>query len=449
MARPLSIKVVMKGGSEEITVLGLGPPQINALETGTLELSAQTQGAPTTTQGINAMDAADTVAPRQKMRLFPRETRPFNYARLGKDEAPHLHTLRGKERTSDNALAGNERTDDNANEEAPFETEHYAPSSDGSDLGDQMERLLNGGMPLSRVHGGNNDDPFEDGSELVDYNGDESDDNRTRSDDGFKVDMTDHADYLAQEDAVGDEQSTTHVTVDNRSEGQPSSEQLSASEQATPPEIRHENVVNKHVLTQQAIMEIIKSQPHAVMQKVGWEERKQTYKELLSSYESPNGISMNVAVGLTALMFGSAVSEHAQMISLMAQSEASDKLAKQAERHRELLEKECTQSMERMKAEHERTINEAIKSRDKYARSALEATNTVEHTMQKIDQAQCDNVINFQLECLKKRAQKYEQELQDVTEKYEEELRQKKSRAITKGRLSPKSERKIRILKKS
>ena len=34
-------------------------------------------------------------------------------------------------------------------------------------------------------------------------------------------------------------------------------------------------------------------------------------------------------------------------------------------------------------------------------------------------------MINFQLECLKKRALKYEQELQDVTEKYEEELRQK------------------------
>jgi hypothetical protein len=172
-------------------------------------------------------------------------------------------------------------------------------------------------------------------------------------------------------------------------------------------------------------MKIIKRQPHAVMQKVGWEQKKQTYKELLSGYESPNGTSMNVAVGLTALMFGFAVSESAQMISLMAQIEASDKLAKQAERHRELLEKEFTQSMERMKAEHEKTITEAIKSRDKYARSALEATNTVEQTMQKIDQAQCDKVINFQLECLKKRAQKYEQELQDVTEKYEEELWQK------------------------
>ncbi len=333
-----------------------------------------------------------------------------------------------------------------------------------------MDQLLNGGMPLSHTHGDNDDDPFEDGSTLVDYNSEESNDNRAGDNDGFGVDLSDHPDYLAQDEARGNEQFTTHVAGDNRSEGQPSAEQLAASEQATTPEIRHENVMNaeirhenvmnaeirrenvmnaeirhenvmnaeirhenvvnardKPVLTQQAIMEIIKRQPQAVMQKVGWEQKKQTYRDLLSGYESPNGTSMNVAVGLTALMFGSAVSEHAQMISILAQSEASDKLAKQAERHRELLEKEFTQSMERMKAEHEKTISEAIKSRDKYARSAHEAANSVEHTMQKIDQAQCDKVINFQLECLRKRALRSEQELQEVTEKFEEEIRQKET----------------------
>jgi hypothetical protein len=106
--------------------------------------------------------------------------------------------------------------------------------------------------------------------------------------------------------------------------------------------MRHENVVNpvsQPVLTQQAIMEIISRQPHAIMQKMGWEQKKQTFKELLSGYENPNGTTMDVAVGLTALMFGSAVSESAQMISLMAQSEASDKLVKQAERHRKLLKR--------------------------------------------------------------------------------------------------------------
>ncbi len=74
-------------------------------------------------------------------------------------------------------------------------------SSDGSDLGEQMDQLLNGGMPLSHAHGDNNDDPFEDGSTLVDYNSDEPDDNRARSDYGFEVDMSEHPDYLAQDDA--------------------------------------------------------------------------------------------------------------------------------------------------------------------------------------------------------------------------------------------------------
>ncbi len=419
MARPLSVKVVMKEGAEEIIVLGLGLPQTNALETGTVEISAQAQGAPTTTQGMSTMEAAGITAPRQKIRLFPKETRPFNYAKIGKDEAPLLHTLGRIEHTSDDALAGNERTGDKTDKDAPVEADRM--SSDGSDLGEQMDRLLNGGAPSTLCRGYNNDDTYEDENAMVDYDGE-------TSDDGFKVDMSEQPNYLAREEAEGEEQSTTHVASDNSSEGQLSSEQLAASEQATKPVIRHENVVNardKPVLTQQAITEIIKRQPQAVMQKVGWEQKKQTYTDLLSGYESPNGTSMNVAVGLTALMFGSAVSEHAQMISLMAQSEASDKLAKQAERHRELLEKEFTQSMERMKAEHEKTISEAIKSRDKYARSAYKATNSVEQTMQKIDQAQCDKMINFQLECLKKRALKSEQELQDITEKFEEEITQK------------------------
>jgi hypothetical protein len=317
MARPLSVKVVMKEGSEEITVLGLGPPQINALETGTVEISAQAQGAPTTTPGMKTMEAAGAIAPRQKIRLFPKETKPFNYAKIGKDEAPLLHTLVRIEHTSDDALAGNERTGGKTDKDVPVEVDRM--SSDGSDLGEQMDRLLNGDAPLTLCRGYNNDDTCEDGSAMVDY--DES-----TSDDGFKVDMSEQPDYLAQEDAEGKEHSTTHVASDNSSEGQPSSEQLAASEQATTPEIRHENVVNardKPVLTQQAIMEIIKRQPQAVMQKVGWEQKKQTYRDLLSGYESPNGTSMNVAVGLTALMFGSAVSEHAQMISVMAQSEAS------------------------------------------------------------------------------------------------------------------------------
>jgi hypothetical protein len=131
------------------------------------------------------------------------------------------------------------------------------------------------------------------------------------------------------------------------------------------------------VLTQKGLMDIIAKQPQALMQKMEWEQKKECYKGMLSGYGSPNGTAINVGVDLTALMFVSAVSESAQMISLMAQTEASDKLMKQAEQHREALEKEFKQNMERMKAEHDRAINEAMKIRDNYARSTEEAARAV------------------------------------------------------------------------
>ncbi len=169
-------------------------------------------------------------------------------------------------------------------------------------------------------------------------------------------------------------------------------------------------------------MDIIAKQPQALMQKMEWEQKKRCYKEMLSGYESPNGTSMNVGVELAALMLVSAVSEGAQMINHLAQSEASDKLMKQAEQHREALEKEFKLNMERMKAEHDRAINEAMRIRDNYARSAQEAASAVNQTIQKIDQVQSDKVVNFQLETLKKRALKFERQLVEATEKHEEEF---------------------------
>jgi hypothetical protein len=131
MAGKGSIKLIrMTGGPEEISTLGSGPPLVNALETGTLELSAQAHGAPTTIQGIHTMEAADTSAPRQKIRLFPRETMPCNYARLNEDEAPSLHTLSFNKITRDDAKETTERAGDKK-DDASFGEKQYAPSSDG------------------------------------------------------------------------------------------------------------------------------------------------------------------------------------------------------------------------------------------------------------------------------------------------------------------------------
>ncbi len=54
----------------------------------------------------------------------------------------------------------------------------------------------------------------------------------------------------------------------------------------------------------------------------------------------------------------------------MAQCEAIEKLLKQAEEHRELAQRQFTDSMARKQAEHERTIEEATRIRDEYAKSA-------------------------------------------------------------------------------
>jgi hypothetical protein len=146
------IKLIrMTGGPEEISTLGSGPPLVNALERGTIELSAQAQSAQTTTQGINTMEAAATSALPPKIRLFPKETRPFIYARLQEDEAPHLHTLNFKESARVDVQEDSKRISilrDKDDDASSGENEHYAPSSSGSDLGDQMDLLLNGGMPL-------------------------------------------------------------------------------------------------------------------------------------------------------------------------------------------------------------------------------------------------------------------------------------------------------------
>jgi hypothetical protein len=344
----------------------------------------------------NNQKAAAACKKNRKMKLLPHETRPFNYARLKEDEAPQLHALSFKE--------------DNRDDASSVGNEEYSPSSPEDNLADALDQMLNSSLSLSPLNGGNQNDA-EDEKNMVDYDEDDDEDVFTRSEHDkiviAKIFGVNHAKgveahdntVVEEDDKLGDEDRAQSESKENNLEGQPKEECHEVDAHAGALQLTEINanspVMVKLVLTQKGIMDIISSQPHALMQKMEWEQKKQCYKEILSGYESPNGTSMNVAVDLTALMFVSAVSESAQMINLMAQSEASDKLMKQAEKHREALDKEFNQSMERMKAEHDRAITEAMKIRDNYARSALVEASAVNQTMQKIDQVQRDKVVNF------------------------------------------------------
>ncbi len=134
---------------------------------------------------------------------------------------------------------------------------------------------------------------------------------------------------------------------------------------------------------------------------------------------------MRASLELAALMVIAAVSENTSKVSLMAQREQNEKLVKQAEEHRELVQKEFTESMLRMKAEHDKTIQEAARIRDEYAMSARMAQDTHDQMIQKIEGQQNANIFGLQVECLKKRANNLERELNEVMERHEEELKEK------------------------
>ncbi len=129
----------------------------------------------------------------------------------------------------------------------------------------------------------------------------------------------------------------------------------------------------------------------------GWEQRKQGYCDLLKGegYESPTGNTVRASLELAALMVIAAVSENTTRVSLMAQREQNEKFVRQAEEHRELVQKEFTESMQRMKAEHDKTIKEAARIRDEYEVSARMARDTYDQMIQRVEGNQNVNVYNL------------------------------------------------------
>ena len=179
------------------------------------------------------------------------------------------------------------------------------------------------------------------------------------------------------------------------------------------------------VLTKEAVMELVSKDAGRLTPGSGWEVRKQGYCGLLSGYESPNGSTVNVAIDLAALIIMSAVSQTTIKNSLEMQEAANDKLLQQAEEHRDLAQKQFTEAMGRMHAEQERTISEAARIRDAYASSAKLAQFSFDSMMTRVENNQSSNIISRQMACLKQRSEKYELELQEISEKHLEELQDK------------------------
>ncbi len=128
---------------------------------------------------------------------------------------------------------------------------------------------------------------------------------------------------------------------------------------------------------------------------------------MLDGYESPTSRTVQVDVGRATLMIISVVAENANKINLAAQHEQREMMMRQAELHRETLEKEFTSGLERIRVEHERAISEAKKFREEYARSCT--LDNSDKTMQGVGDNQGMAVMTFQMSVLQKKAERTEQ----------------------------------------
>jgi len=209
--------------------------------------------------------------------------------------------------------------------------------------------------------------------------------------------------------------------------------------------------ISQPVLTQQIIMDLIVNQPQPIMQppnyaQGGWEEKKLGYSRLLEGYKSPTGSTIRATLDLGSLMFAAVAAESVNRISLMAQQDANEKLVKQAEQHRELMEKEFTATLARIREEHQKTIDETIRIRDECAQMYAKTKDVNEDYLQKVDEHQGGELVKMQLEFMRKRAERYAQEVRDNAERHEQELAQEKALTASKDKDLARERSKIKEL---
>ena len=126
-------------------------------------------------------------------------------------------------------------------------------------------------------------------------------------------------------------------------------------------------------------------------------------------------------------MFAAVAAESANQMILMAQHDANEKLVKQAERHREIMEKEFTENLARAKMENQRTIDETIRIRDELVQMCKPKISVEDDYLQRVDDNQSPEIARMRLEVMSKKAARCERELRESKERHEQELVQEKA----------------------
>jgi hypothetical protein len=189
------------------------------------------------------------------------------------------------------------------------------------------------------------------------------------------------------------------------------------------------------VLTQQVIMELIENQASSRItpSNAGWDRKKEEYSQLLEGWESPTSRTLQVDVGLATLMIISAVAENTNKINLAAQHEQREMMMKQAELHRETLEREFTNGLERIRAEHEKAIIEQKKFREEYARSC--PLDNGDKTLQGVVDNQGMALVSIQMDVLQKQKERAQLELKEAKDNHEREMRHEKELIRAQGKI--------------
>ena len=349
--------------------------------------------------------------------LFPHGTKPFNYREKIDGDDTELLAL---------GLIISQQDEKEGNSEG--DKSHLGSDKDNQSQDDFLNELddFNGEMTFNAGarsftdqddNGSQNEDHFS-----VDYSVEENPDEATTEDNFTNQDKVSTEDNTTNQDntSTGD-----NAIIDGLGENAEATEEIIVS-------------IKKPVLTQQIIMDLIENQTTSARNPsiTSWDRKKEEFGQMLDGYESPTSRTVQVDVGLATLMIISAVAENTNRINIAAQQEQRDIMMKQAELHRDNLEKEFTSGLERIKAEHDRVISEAKKFREEYERSCF--LHDHDKNISTIGDKQGLAVMTFQMGILQRKADRalnelkqdkdnHERELQLAKDNYERELHREKS----------------------